>query len=322
MGAGKAVAIGAVCAAAEPSDDETIVVSTSSQYLVRQLHRTLVSVLAEHGRGCGRFYARDKSWNCPVVVACMPSLGLLAETLRAHNRRVALWMPDEVHRTEAATVLDAHQILKPERALGWTATPFRASRTERLSLWNTLLYNYSPADAMRDHIVVPWRIVHYEGREAGLRDDVCTAMIASAKGPGMVNADGIADAKAFSDRLNTHPPVRADCIHSEMGLRDQGTRILKLRDGELSALVHVAMLQEGVDWPWLRWLCLRRCVESRVRFIQEVGRVLRAHPGKEEAVVYDPHDLFGVFKLDYKAVLGGESELPDAALAAPKPEFV
>jgi hypothetical protein len=64
------------------------------------------------------------------------------------------------------------------------------------------------------------------------------------------------------------------------------------------------MLVEGVDFPWLRWICLRRQVKSRVRFIQELGRVLRASPGKDKARVLDPNDLFGEFQLTYADALG------------------
>jgi hypothetical protein len=48
------------------------------------------------------------------------------------------------------------------------------------------------------------------------------------------------------------------------------------------------MLSEGVDMPWLRWMALRQARGSRVEFLQEFGRVLRAAPGKTEAVIFDP----------------------------------
>jgi len=59
-----------------------------------------------------------------------------------------------------------------------------------------------------------------------------------------------------------------------------------------------------VDYPWLRWLLMRRPVASRVRFTQEVGRVLRSARGQTEALLYDPHDLLGTLALSYEAVLG------------------
>jgi hypothetical protein len=62
------------------------------------------------------------------------------------------------------------------------------------------------------------------------------------------------------------------------------------------------MLAEGVDLPWLRWIALRRPVSSKVRVVQEFGRVLRAFPGKSEALVYDPHGV--ITQLDREAALG------------------
>ena len=38
-----------------------------------------------------------------------------------------------------------------------------------------------------------------------------------------------------------------------------------------------SLLAEGVDLPWLEWLCLRRGAGSRVRLAQEVGRVVRTY---------------------------------------------
>jgi hypothetical protein len=80
-------------------------------------------------------------------------------------------------------------------------------------------------------------------------------------------------------------------------------RIRRLRSGRIRALVHVQLLTEGVDLPWLQWLALRRPVGSPVRLVQEVGRVLRAWPGKTEAVLYDPHDLLGELGLVHAAAL-------------------
>jgi hypothetical protein len=45
-----------------------------------------------------------------------------------------------------------------------------------------------------------------------------------------------------------------------------------------------------------------------------VGRVLRAHPGKTESVILDPHDLLGAFSLSYDAILSGMAAVPDAPL--------
>jgi hypothetical protein len=55
-----------------------------------------------------------------------------------------------------------------------------------------------------------------------------------------------------------------------------------------------------------------------VRFLQEVGRVLRVHPGKSEGVVLDPHLLLGVHGLETAEALG--EALAEAAAAESEEE--
>jgi len=58
-------------------------------------------------------------------------------------------------------------------------------------------------------------------------------------------------------------------------------------------------------------------VTSRVRFIQEIGRVIRGYTDKvtgikkTEAVLYDPHGLLQDFSMTYDEVLGGEREVEE-----------
>lgn len=110
--------------------------------------------------------------------------------------------------------------------------------------------------------------------------------------------------------------MRAEPIHSKLHEKEQERLIKMLEGGKIDCLVHVSLLQEGVDFPWLMWLCLRRPVKSRVRFIQEVGRVLRSYKDKLKAIIYDPHDLFASFRLDYNAILSGDVDENDVPVEA------
>jgi len=310
MGSGKSAVIASLLCSLKIEKDEVAVVTVPTQLLVRQLHRELLQWFKPFYRKTGRYFARCKEWNVPVVVCCIDSLANLTRVLRENNRKVCLWIADEVHRTENATVLDVYDDFAPERAVGFTATAFRASKEESLSLWRKLLYDYGPSKALKDGVVVPYRVSQYEGAGSVMRDQACLEMVKSAKGPGLVNADGIEDAEKFSQYL-CHNGVRSEAVHCNSGLTFLRNSLKRLARGELDAVVHVSLLAEGVNIPWLRWLCMRRCVASRVRFCQEVGRILRSSKDKKEAVIYDPHDLFGLFKLDYRAVLGGEASNGD-----------
>lgn len=320
MGAGKSVFIAEMVKQLDLEPGEVILVSAPTVKLVSQLSKTVGLRRGLSEVGC--YYTHAKQTRRPVIVSCNPSLPELAKVLRASGKRVALWIVDEAHSSECASLHEAYAALEPARLLGMTATPYRADTEQALSLFDTLVYSYGPSRALADGVIVPWRVRHYQGG-ASLLDDACVEMIRCAVreglGPGVVDAhswvevegekkqiSGIMDAEAFASRLCAEG-IRAEAVHCERKGRAVDRALRRLEHGELDCLVHVALLKEGVDLPWLRWLCLRRQVASRVWFAQHVGRALRSYPGKEVAHILDPGDLFGTFGLSYSAVLGGSN---------------
>ncbi len=300
MGSGKSILIAEV--AHQQLGQDTIVVTTPTQALVDQLAGTLRERLGDDQ--VGRFFTHAKEIDRPVVVACNASAAVLAAELSFGKRTTGLWIADEVHRTETAQMLQAALTLQPDKQLGFTATPFRSDDRERLRLWDSVAFRYSLADALRDEVLVPWSVVPWDGEGDDDLDAVCLRLIHHhTLGPGMVNAADIGDAEQFARLLNDRG-LRADTVHSRRPGSDNAAALTALQAGDLDCIVHVNMLAEGVDLPWLRWLCLRRPMSARVRFIQEVGRVLRAAPGKDRAVLLDPHDLFGAFGWGFGEALG------------------
>ncbi len=308
MGAGKSVLLAELCAAF----DGEVVVSTSTQMLVRDLQ----AAISMREPGVGVWYAAKKERGRRVTVVCNPSLRTFCED-RGSPWGVGLWIPDEAHRTECASILEPQGLLQPQMSLGLTATAFRSDRWEALTLFEKVLYRYGVREAIRDGVVVPWQIVN--ARRGGDLDDCCIEMVLPAAGAGICNAVDIADADHFAGQLNA-AGIGAAAVHSQLGEDEVNRRMRQLRDGDLRAVVHVNMLSEGVNYPWLAWMLLRREVGARVRFVQEVGRLLRSHPGKERAVFYDPHDLFGTFRLTYAEALGEPPPRPEAWAATQRLE--
>lgn len=288
MGAGKTALICEICAVAV-AWGWTVVVSVPSSRLVSQTVAALRDRLGE----CGQWdqHRRERRG---VTVACVDSLPTLTGP-------VDLWLCDEAHGSESDVPLTWCAEVAPEWRVGLSATPFRSDERHALSLFRHVTYAYSAADAVADGVLVPWRL-HHPTRE-GEVDALCAEWVSRQTGPGIVSADTIADAEAFAAELGD-AGVRAMAVHSRMPRAAVDARLDALRTGDLQALVHVALLVEGVDLPWLRWLCLRRKRGSRVAFAQEVGRVLRCAPGKAHADIYDPHDLFGLHSLSEPARLG------------------
>jgi len=316
MGAGKSLLLSELLATVQLGDHEHVVVSTSTQDLVASLAETIRGRVRGM-RSVGEWYTRRKHIG-QITVACVPSLYTLAQELRERGASTALWVADECHRSECGSVLEAEPILDPMHSLGLTATPFRSDHMESVSLFKEVIYRYGVADALKDRVVVPWRIKHWGGTVSDL-DAVCLEMIREQDGPGLVNACDIEDAEAFAQYL-TENGVPAEAIHSTMPVELRAARLLALEKEDIRCVVHVNMLSEGANFPFLRWMCLRREVGARVRFIQEIGRLLRSHPGKDEAVYLDPHDLFGTFKLSYKEALGEPPPRPESRMVMRDPD--
>lgn len=295
-GSGKSILQAEVChqvlqgLRAKGGDGWIVVVTVPSQHLTEQLASTLRRRLGKWS--VGRWYGQRKELRA-VTVCCLASLGTLADEVAAKGLRVAAWIADECHKTFPDQVQEQVERLAPVARVGFTATPFRTAKHEYLRGFDDLLMRYLIGDAIRDAALVPPRVEWWKGSEDDDPDEVCLAMIREhARGPGIVSASDIADAEAYAAWL-TERDVPAQAIHSRLTGTERSKLLKRLEDGELAALVHVALLVEGVDYPWLRWLCLRRETQSPVRVVQEMGRVLRTHPGKTEAVILDPFSVLG-----------------------------
>lgn len=307
-----------------PPSEGVVVVTTPTKKLVQQLSATLSEVLS--ASVVGKFYTAAKQDRREVVVCCNASVPILAARLKATGRTVAVWIADEAHRTNSERMagdLDAEVIagaLNADRRMGMTATPGRANDKDSLVLYDKVIYTYTPADALRDGVIVPARYVipdeyeQVEDVDPWLAKRILSLGSRTERGPGVVDAANIKDAEAYAAFLSTYG-LQAGVIHSRMPEDAQQQNIRRLKDGQLDCLVHVAMLVEGVDLPWLRWLGVRRDTDSRNRWIQQLGRILRAFPGKTEAVVLDPMALSLEFAPTYPASLGWPDEEEEQRVA-------
>lgn len=271
-----------------------VLVTTPTQLLVDDLAASIATRCpGEVGRAYQHAWEADRR----VVVTCNASLPALLD----QQAEWAVWLADEAHRMEGEVSRVASARIVRRFAAGFTATPFRADRLG-LETWDELVYSYTSGQAVRDGVLVPWRCERWDGVGSGDVDELCIGWARAADGPGILSAVSIADAETFARKL-VDAGVPAEPIHQRLSAGERKLRLRRLQAGRTKALVHVVLLSEGVDLPWLRWLALRRPVGSPVRLVQEVGRVLRAHPGKREAVLYDPHDLLGELGLVHAAAL-------------------
>jgi superfamily II DNA or RNA helicase len=190
-----------------------ILVTVPSQDLVEQLAATLKDRCGP--ANVGRWYGTKKEW-ARCIVCCLPSLDTFREVLAERSHRVALWIGDECHK--CLPYQDTIEAIGPVTRLGCTATPFRTAADEQLAGFDFLIGRYLIGDAIRDGALVPFQVLRFTGEASEIDfDGDCIAMIkAHRDGPGVVDADSIADANQFAQRL-TEEGLPAAAIHSRQG---------------------------------------------------------------------------------------------------------
>src|SRR5690606_24866007 len=80
--------------------------------------------------------------------------------------------------------------------------------------------------------------------------------------------------------------IRAVAVHGDSEM-SRGEALELLESGDLDVIFSVDLFNEGVDLPAIDTVMLLRPTESKILFLQQLGRGLRKAPGKEQLVVLD-----------------------------------
>lgn len=279
---------------------------------------------------------------CPTVVLCqqmftdMRALGLRPAIEQAENkadrsadvvvasvatmrgRRLESWndeafgivIADECHRSTSDMYGDIFAHFSTAKLLGLTATPDRADGVSLGNVFETVAYEMSMLQAIRDGWLVrlefktartnfdPKRLktiagevdagsVERELLRAGVLHDAANTLAELADGSRTVAfLPTVAASKAFMVELSARG-VRAAHIDgtTPQTIRDQTFRAFV--DGHISVLSNVAVLTEGWDCPVASVIALLSPTKSRARLAQCIGRGTRRAPGKDSALIID-----------------------------------
>ncbi len=84
--------------------------------------------------------------------------------------------------------------------------------------------------------------------------------------------------------------LRAESLDGSNKTSDRLSAIKKMQNGELDVLVASKIFDQGIDIPQLDALILAGSGKSSSRALQRIGRVIRKHTGKKNAIVIDFYD--------------------------------
>lgn len=332
-----------------------LVIAHRGQILAQAESALSLLLDATFGDGMSSWYIGDQSdLSGDLVIASIQKLARPEGLKRIASERFDYIVIDEVHHAEAPSYRRVMSRLNCGFILGLTATPERTDGIDVASIFDDNLAHYaSIGDGIIEESLVPF---HY----IGVKDTVDFRQVPWRNGRFEVEEleKRVEDSQRMQrllQAMHEHPAERTlvfcvsrrHAIFTRNWLRSNhisaaavfsgtesdgcGQSLEDLRTGAIQALCVVDMFNEGLDIPTVDRVVFLRPTESKVIFLQQLGRGLRAAEGKSRLLVIDfvgNHRIFAQRILhllsltgkdanwnNLKGVLGGKApELPPGCL--------
>ena len=224
---------------------------------------------------------------------------------------------DEAHRAAAPSYQRLMDHFKPKFWLGMTATPDRMDNQDVYGIFDYhIAYEIRLRDALNNDMLVPFHYVGVQDYEANgeVIDETTNLkrLVASERVKyvlrqleyygycgrqprGLVFCSRQAEARELAKQFTAlgHPAI---ALTNQDSNYQRQEAVKRLENGELEYLITVDLFNEGVDIPSLNQIVMLRNTESRIVFLQQLGRGLRKYPGKDFVTVID---FIGNYKHNY-----------------------
>lgn len=273
----------------------------------------VLSRLLDHrfGDGSTAWYIGDRSELAgDLVIASIQKLSRPEGLKRLAKEHFDYVIMDEVHHANAPSYRRVLAKLDCDFALGLTATPERTDGVDVATIFDdNLAYQATIGDGIAEDSLVPF---HY----VGIKDTVDFRQIPWRNG--RFDVAELEERVARSERMDKlwtamqeHPAERtivfccskrhalfardwlkekgvsSAAVFSGEGSDSYGESLEGLRSGKLQTLCVVDMFNEGLDIPAVDRVVMLRPTESKIIFLQQLGRGLRASEGKSRLLVID-----------------------------------
>lgn len=101
--------------------------------------------------------------------------------------------------------------------------------------------------------------------------------------------------------------ISCESIDSELGATERKAILDRFERGEIKVLCNVNILTKGVDITRIDCIVCATPTRSKMKYVQQVGRALRLHEGKKDALILDITDNYKKHSLiNCKSVFGLE----------------
>lgn len=300
-GAGKTVMFSYITQAAAARGNRVMILAHRTE-LLDQISGSLTRFGVAHGMVAA---GRTPDWGLPVQVAGVHTLIRRLDKVEPPN----LLVVDEAHHAAAGSwklIVNAY----PEaRILGVTATPERLDGKGLKDVFDDLIRGPEVSSLIESGYLS--RPIYYAPSVADLDGVRTTGGDYNRKDLGQVMMDSTVTGNAVEHyaRLCSGVPAIAFCasiqhaervaeefnragfrwgtIDGEMTPAERRGAVEGLASGALHGLSSCDIVSEGFDLPCVTAAILLRPTKSLSLYLQQVGRALRPHPGKTNAIILD-----------------------------------
>jgi len=191
---------------------------------------------------------------------------------------------DECHRAVAPTVKGVLERYPNAKLLGLTATPERGDGAPLGDVFQRMVCGPTTRELVELGLLVPCDVVRPDKLLDGVAMEPLDALRTYATGrPAVVFCKTVSAARALASQAGH----RVACVDGEMDPDDRRRILAAFQAGELDVITNCMVLTEGWNAPRAEVCILARGCQHDGTFLQMVGRVLRASPGKTRALLVD-----------------------------------
>jgi len=294
--------------------------------ILGQAAATFIRILPR--KRVGYYSGRSRDADVDVLCASVQTLAKTEHLERFAPQHFDYVVVDEFHHAAAGTYRRLLTHFAPSFLLGLTATPDRTDQSDILSLCDdNLVYSchlfagiqagllapfhyHGIQDESVDYREVPWRNGRFDPEQ--LSNKLATLARARhalrewrSKAQQRTLAFCVSTRHAdYMAEQFTRAGVSAAAVYAG-SILGRAQALEKLHAGTLQVVFSVDLFNEGVDLPSIDTVMMLRPTESKILFLQQLGRGLRRSEGKQHLAVLDfignhhsflqkPQALFGV----------------------------
>nr|WP_239552578.1 DEAD/DEAH box helicase family protein [Oceanisphaera litoralis] len=275
--------------------------------IIRQAQDTFIRLQPQAHTG---LYTGERQEQADWLFASVQTLGRAEHLRNFKPDHFDYIIVDEFHHATAPTYRRLLDHFRPRFLLGLTATPDRTDQADILALCDdNLVFERGLRDAIVGRHLVPFVYQgvydeHIDYNEIPWRNgrfdpEALDTAFASKKRArhALAQWQNFAQSRTLAFCISTRHADFMARIFNDAGIRTaavysgsktpRNQALTDLAEGRLQVIFSVDLFNEGTDLPAIDTLLMLRPTESRIVFLQQLGRGLRLHPGKRRLMVVD-----------------------------------